>query len=58
MTKLLLYLLMSPIMTPAEREGLKQYVRERASAFKCEHLIRDMTPEEEAFERELDERGE
>lgn len=39
MTKWLAYLLLSPLMTPAERDAIKQYVRERASNFCERHLI-------------------
>jgi guanylate kinase len=54
MTKWLLYLLLSPLMTPAERDALKQYVRERANALCEAHLIADMPPELEELERRLD----
>lgn len=58
MTKWLLYLLFSPLLTPAERQTLKEYYRQQRASFCERHLIRDMTPEEEALDRELDERDE
>lgn len=52
--KWILYLMMSPLLTPAERESLKVYYQERRAQFKCEHLIADMPSELEELERQLD----
>lgn len=58
MTKWLLYLLLAPLMTPQERADTRAYYKAQRKAFCERHLIREMTPEEEQLDRELDERDE
>lgn len=52
--KWLLYLMMSPLLTPGERQTLKLYYQQQRQIFKEKHFIADMPPELEELERQLD----
>jgi len=54
MTKWILYLLFSPLLTPAERQTLKLYYQQQRKSFCERHLIADIPPELEELDRQLD----
>lgn len=62
MIKWLIYLLATPLLTPTEREGIKQYYKERRQAFICNHVLAspELSRELDEIDRQLDreERGE
>lgn len=57
MIKWLLYLLFTPLLTPAERATIKQYYKERRQAFVCEHILAgpELSKQLDELDKQLDE---
>lgn len=57
MTKWLLYLLFSPLLTPSERQTLKEYYAQQRASFCERHLVAgpELSKELDELDRQLDE---